>query len=71
MDRTTLAAVIVPLIVEHPACLLCLSAKVGETKLTTLRAIERIARSLRLEHGGACRSCGSELGPVYSLSRHR
>jgi hypothetical protein len=64
-------AVLVSVIVERPTYLPCTAAKVGETQLGTLRAIERMGTLLRLtvEPGGRCRSCGRTVGPVYWLAR--
>ena len=71
MDQATLAGLIVSVILERPTCLVCVAAKVGQTQLATLRAIERIGKTLHLDRpaGERCRACGSTVAPVFVLSR--
>jgi len=71
MDRATLSGLIISLILERPTCLACISAKVGETNLRIVQTVENIGRSLRIGSSDTCQSCGSTLGPVYSLLRQR
>ena len=44
-----LSGPIANIILERPACLLCIASKVGAKSFDIVRSIERMARTLRIE----------------------
>jgi arginyl-tRNA--protein-N-Asp/Glu arginylyltransferase len=71
MDDAKLVGVIVAMIVERPTCARCIAARIGATKLDTLRLMRRIVGAVPAEMrtGEPCRVCGSTLAPVHVASR--
>jgi hypothetical protein len=70
LQGAALLGPIVSVILERPTCLICVSNKVGASRLETLRSIERMGKtvSIKVEYGGErCRACGSTIGPIYSI----
>ena len=70
MYGAALSGLIVSVILERPTCLICLSDKVGASRLETLRTIERMTKTvaIKVEYGEErCRACGNTLGPIYSI----
>jgi hypothetical protein len=61
----------VAVILERPACLTCLAAKVGATTRDAARALDWIASAIRFnaQVSGHCRLCDGITGPVYSIAR--
>jgi hypothetical protein len=61
----------VAVILERPACLTCLAAKVGVTTREAARALDWIASAIRFnaQVSGHCRLCDGITGPVYSIAR--
>ena len=70
MYQVTLVGLITSVILERPTCLICISDKVGASRLETLRGVEYIMKTVAVTTryaGERCRACGSTLGPIYSV----
>ena len=70
MYQATLLGLITSVILERPTCLICLSDKVGASRLETVRAVERMMKTINVTvqySGERCGACDNTLGPIYSL----
>ena len=70
MYQATLLGLIASVILDRPTCLICLSDKVGASRLETVRAVELMMKTVNVAiqyTGERCRACGSTLGPIYSV----
>jgi hypothetical protein len=66
----SLAGLVGAILVEQHICLACLAIKVGRPKVEVVRAMGRMAGTIRISVNRAelCSACDSS-GPVYSLKR--
>jgi hypothetical protein len=66
----SLAGLVGAILVAQHVCLACLATKVDRPKVEIVRAMGRMAGTIRIsvDRDEACSACGSA-GPVYSLKR--